>query len=67
VLANGEDQELRSLDPMAVGGDAFDLAHVCLEHARFVKITDRADLDSALDGVFDLDAVGIVNSACEER
>jgi hypothetical protein len=33
----------------------------------FRGITDREDLDSSLDGVFDLDAVGIVNGACEGR
>jgi hypothetical protein len=65
VLANGDEEELSRLDPATSGGDAYDLADVCMDHARFVKITDREDLDSPVDGVFDLDAVGIVNGACE--
>jgi hypothetical protein len=51
------------IDPATSGGDHFDLADVGLARARYVRITDRADLDG-LDGVFDLDAVGIVSSAC---
>lgn len=49
-----------TIDPVAHGGDAFDLADVGLTEARFVRITDRADLGS----VFDLDAVGIVHPVC---
>lgn len=45
------------------GGDRFDLADLSLARARFVKITDRPDLDGAT-GVFDLDAVGILSPAC---
>ncbi len=60
VLANGD---LGPLEPESAGGDAFDLAALGLTQARYVRITDRADLDG-LDGVFDLDAVGIVNAAC---
>lgn len=45
------------------GGDPFDLAEIGLTAARFVRITDRVDLDGAT-GVFDLDAVGIVYPAC---
>jgi len=45
------------------GGDAFDLADVGLAEARYVRITDRGDL-GGLAGVFDLDAVGIVNLEC---
>lgn len=65
VVANGDEQELTELDPNTAGGDGYDLAQVCMEHARYVRITDREDLDAALDGVFDLDAVGIVNGVCE--
>lgn len=66
VLANGEQEELSELDPATAGGDAYDLGEICLDYARFVRITDREDLDAPLDGVFDLDAVGIVNAACEQ-
>jgi len=65
VLANALENELDPTDPALAGGDAFDLADVCLPQARYVRITDRADLSGALDGVFDLDAVSIVHAACE--
>jgi hypothetical protein len=50
------------LDPEQTGGDAFDLADVSLEWARFVRIRDLATLEPAgTSGGFDLDAVGLVN------
>ena len=52
-----------SFDPEQAGGDGFDLADLGVERARWVRITDRADL-VGFEGVFDLDAVGIVNAAC---
>ena len=52
-----------SFDPATAGGDGFDLADLGVERARWVKITDRADIEG-FEGVFDLDAVGIVNAAC---
>ncbi len=51
------------LAPETSGGDPFDLADLGLEMARYVRLVDRPDLEG-LDGVFDLDAVGIVNAAC---
>lgn len=63
VYANAESNEIDPLDPSVAGGDAFDLEAVGLSEARYVRITDRPDLEG-LDGVFDLDAVGIVNAAC---
>lgn len=45
------------------GGDRFDLADLGMASARFVRITDREDLDGPA-GVFDLDAVAILNPAC---
>jgi hypothetical protein len=45
------------------GGDAFDLADIGVARARYVKITDRADLTGSTP-VFDLDAVSIHNAAC---
>jgi hypothetical protein len=59
VYAN-PDNDVDPLDPKKAGGDAFDLADIGVARARFVKITDRADLS----GDFDLDAVAIVNAAC---
>lgn len=65
VLANSEENDVDPRDPAVAGGDAFDLADVCLTRARYVRITDRPDLAGSLDGVFDLDAVSIVHAACE--
>ncbi len=49
------------LDPTLSGGDAFDLADVGLERARFVRITDVSNAGATPSAGFDLDAVGIVN------
>lgn len=51
------------LDPELAGGDWFDLADLGLASARFVRITDRADITGP-SGVFDLDAVGVRHAAC---
>ena len=64
VIAHAEENEIDPTDPELAGGDAFDLADLGLPYVRYVRITDRPDLDSDLDGVFDLDAVAIVHSAC---
>ncbi len=60
VLLNGQSGPF---DPAAAGGDGFDLAEVGLSQARYVRITDRPDIDG-FAGVFDLDAVGIVHGDC---
>lgn len=52
-----------AFEPSTSGGDAFDLADLGLSEARYVRIVDREDLQG-LAGVFDLDAVGIVNLGC---
>lgn len=49
------------LDPEQTGGDAFDLAELGLEAARFVRIEDLAERGKAPSGGFDLDAVGLVH------
>jgi hypothetical protein len=55
-------ETLIPLDPEQTGGDAFDLADLSVERARFVKIRDLATLEGATPSAgFDLDAVGIVN------
>lgn len=51
------------LDPALMGGDAFDLADVGLEIARFVRIRDVGTDDAAPSAGFDLDAVGVVHFA----
>jgi hypothetical protein len=51
------------LDPRVSGGDSYDLSDMGVARARYVRITDRADLVGD-DGVFDLDAVAIVNAEC---
>lgn len=61
VLANANDNEISPFDPETAGGDAFDLAALDIEWARYVRIEDRADVE----GAFDLDAVAIVNAGCD--
>ncbi len=51
------------IDVATAGGDGFDLADIGVPSARFVRITDRED-QQGFSGVFDLDAVGIVNGSC---
>ncbi len=50
--------------PTAAGGDPFDLADLAADggptEARFVRVTDRADVA----GDFDLDAIGVVHGRC---
>ncbi len=61
VWANPLADRVDVFDPEEAGGDAFDLADVGLDHARFVRIVDLPD-----DGMgFDLDAVAIVHGRCE--
>lgn len=45
------------------GGDAFDLADLGLEQARFIRITDLSLYGSAPSAGFDLDAVGLIHFA----
>ena len=49
-------------DPLALGGDAFDLAALGLAEAMYVRITDRGTNTAAPAAGFDLDAVAAVNS-----
>ncbi len=62
VLANAETSDLDPTDPEQAGGDAFDLADVGLETARFVRIVDvggETGFGPPSEG-FDLDAVAVV-------
>ena len=61
VYANPDKNAIDPTDPAVAGGDAFDLADLGVAHARYVRITDRADLT----GTFDLDAVSIVHAECQ--
>jgi hypothetical protein len=63
VYANSEKNAIDPTDPALAGGDAFDLADLGVAQARYVRITDRVDL-TAGNGLFDLDAVSIVNADC---
>jgi hypothetical protein len=58
-----DSDEFALLDPAATGGDAFDLADVGLESARFVRVRDMLEsTNSTVENVgFDLDAVGVVH------
>lgn len=60
VFANAADGSIDPFDPAAAGGDAYDLADIGVERARFVRIEDRADVE----GTFDLDAVAVVHAEC---
>jgi hypothetical protein len=64
VFANPATNTIDPLDPAVAGGDPFDLADLPgdagITEARFVRITDRADLP----GDFDLDAVAVVHGRC---
>ncbi len=62
VFANADDNNIDPLGPKA-GGDSYDLADLGIQRARYVRITDRVDL-VGINGVFDLDAVGILNAEC---
>jgi hypothetical protein len=63
VFANVTDGAVAPLDPASAGGDAFDLALVGLDFARYVKVEDVPESEGGA-GTFDLDAVGIVNAGC---
>jgi hypothetical protein len=63
VFANADENTIDPLDPELAGGDGFDLGEIGAETARWVRITDRPD-QIGTAGVFDLDAVGIVNALC---
>lgn len=60
VLA-GSDPTIDPYNPAEAGGDAFDLADVGLESARFVRIRDISNAGDAGTAGFDLDAVAIVH------
>ena len=53
----------QALDHESCGGDAFDLADLGLEEARFVRITDLSLYGSVPSAGFDLDAVGLIHFA----
>ena len=61
-----EDFWVDPTDPIAAGGDAFDLADIGLPAARFVRITDsgyNAMGYGGMTGGFDLDAIAAANWA----
>lgn len=58
------DNGVSATDPRDAGGDAFDLAAVGLDHARFVRIRDTGKNVGKYGGVsggFDLDGIAVVN------
>lgn len=50
-------------DPTVAGGDAFDLADVGMDRARFLRITDRSNPALADTAGFDLDAAVVIHAA----
>ena len=63
VFANADENDIDPLDPSLAGGDAFDLADLGLEWARYVRIEDMPN-DADDVRTFDLDAAAIVNAGC---
>jgi hypothetical protein len=63
VFANADTNSIDPTDPAAAGGDSYDLADAGMKWARYVRVTDRADITGTA-GVYDLDAVSIVHPAC---
>ncbi len=63
----GSSNDLDPTDPEVAGGDAFDLATVGLEKARYIRLEDRTveyygdETWCGTSGGFDLDAISIVN------
>ncbi|MGV3620498.1 MAG: cell surface protein [Archangium sp.] len=57
------DNGISGTDPNVAGGDAFDLADVGLQRARFVRVTDSGAnrFYGMPGGGFDLDALAVVN------
>ena len=56
------DNGVDATDPEAAGGDAFDLADLGVERARFVRVRDSgANEYAGTSGGFDLDALAVVN------
>ena len=56
------DNSVSPNDPEVSGGDAFDLADLGLQSARFVRIRDTGTNPyEGVAGGFDLDAVAVVN------
>jgi hypothetical protein len=49
------------LESAIVGGDAFDLADIGVDQARYVRIRDLAETGDAPSAGFDLDAVGAIH------
>lgn len=68
VFANADTNDIDPTDPAdlaAAGGDAFDLADVGVERARFVRIRDSG-VDRGFGeptGGFDLDAIAVISRA----
>lgn len=64
VVLASPDNEVDPTDPASAGGDAFDLAELGVERARFVRITDQSAAQGgsavAPTAGFDLDAVAVV-------
>jgi hypothetical protein len=63
VYAN-PDNDIAPSDPVAAGGDVFDLATIGVKKARFIKIVDLHNTTGTDATVgFDLDAVAVIHAA----
>lgn len=61
IVLDFDVENMEPLDPELIGGDAFDLADVGLQEAKFVRIRDLSTQGDAPTAGFDLDAVGAVH------
>lgn len=68
VVNSSPSDGISPVDPMAAGGDPFDLKDLGLTHARFIKIRDLSSEscppppNNVIKNGFDLDGVAIVNA-----
>jgi hypothetical protein len=58
------DNGVSPFDPLAAGGDAFDLAAIGVASARYVRIRDLSASGAGTSAGFDLDAVAVIQPTC---
>jgi hypothetical protein len=59
------DNGVSPFDPGVAGGEAFDLATIGIQTARYVRIVDRSASGAGTSAGFDLDAIAVVHPACD--
>ena len=62
-IYSNPDNGISPFDPVAAGGDVFDLADIGVKRAKFIRIRDMNRICSAAPSAgFDLDAISIINA-----